>query len=870
MNKRNTPSILELNTSPEERLYDVDENSVVTSRFISLVGELFHTFEATFPDTHVGDQISWNIAKDVVEIWILLGIFDESIQTSDFNDIGTFFSILNTLYVNGFFEDTVSLQKNIFSLLQKYNSIISWDSSSLQSIQDIYKDKLLGAKYSSEIEYIHGFCIPEIEYFLDTFSSQEDFQWQRTRYRNLLTTLSQKEIISSSEYAIYWNETDIKSFYELLFCLLEKNIWPPESSLKQRVGITLREYFHKIDSGKFSALWDYEPYEQQIEKYSSRMLEVLITKKVQESSWEIDDFLTYLLQAQTLTEEEFQNYISSKDIVHSICEIMSTKIILGKDLNEESELEEKWLIFLISYYWASEDQSRVKELQMYWYINAYDLILPGFGYIPVFQTEVFHIDSQNFHHFLNIAMDLPDRIKNSKKRDFFEWERELMAIFQRFQETSYISEDQFHEFQDTSYEMSVYRLLKHIYLEWFFSGNIQEVEKIRDVLLAISQLISPDDMIEISEYFMVRYTQLITKERKKQIIPFCQQIFESLKEWNEKEEENMVWDLVSLLERYDTSWNMSLLHQYRNNPRIIAMECLHFSIIEGFLNLESSLLSELYHYVKWYYTSKNIWKRVVELNTFLETLENTSPEILEDIIQTQTREIVSGVTRILSSLELWFYEKYGKQKEEDLEHSLFLQWIIDENEREIISRVKNPMARFYNLFSFLELKWYFDMHQNIISRIQQTKKVSEALLSEQENWGEEDEIIDYTLEQRWAMVRSNTLQLIDWIKDNEINTLPDEYFFEFHGFLSVILQWDSSYSEIFGEEASDILNIADKEERAHGILLLVFCDFLDDDFDTMQEVFSCLKEYYSQNSDVCEILENIIHPHRVLNWSPKQ
>lgn len=849
------------NTPPSEKLIDSSENALLFESFLILVDDLYSDLELDYPNYDTLSNADEELLKDIVELWIEMQIFDIDMRNHDFTHYKTIFIILRQLFEKWFFEETRVIQDTVFETLQKYTSLCEADTSRLEDIQATYRSKLAKAQFRDESDFVRTYCEQEIEFFLSQIHSETEMKKQKKRFQSFLTFLSEKSIIDSAEYRLFWDASNIDGYSNLLFILLEKtSVWEEESDLKTSVWSTLREYYLWKNEWKYNTLEEYDQgFEYYIHKKSLVILEILVKRQVETSTEIIDIFLHFLYENNFFSAEEYQSYLSSDNMPATLCDIIY-EITLGKYLSEYSELEIQLLIFLIWYYSITQNKERLKELQLYTQFSGYTL-----SPVQNFQTlelDKFIKSSDSFHHFLNIAMDLPDRIQNMQTRDFFEGEREVLKVLERFKELQYITETEFYNFQDDAFEISVFKLLKKIYFEWFFSGDINTVEMVRNTLISIAVIISPVEIWKINEYFDMRYTALMEKEKKSHIIPLAQQISEILQEWNEKQEATLIWDFVNILGKYDTSWNIMKLSGYGNSPRLVWFECLHFALIHHLLWKDIKLLQNLYYQVFRYYKVNNFPKRLKELQIFFEyTQEQWYTFLTQD-----AHEGMQWIHSLLKQIEMGFYGIKQIELIEKLVYSLFSQSYINEKERNVILTSKNSQAAFFNLYTILVKNWFLEVNEKINARIQQMRAVMKEILEETENPTQEDEdIAGYTPELRWEMIRSNTLQLIDWIHADTIWNLKNEYFEAFLWFLTTILNGDSAYSEIFWEEPNEIIHVVDKQERAHALLLLIYCDFLDDDFDTMEEVYLCLKEYYLNNKNICDTLEDIIHPYRILN-----
>ena len=848
------------NTPPRESLYAISDNALLFQEFLVFINDFYSDLESDYPDSHGLTHENERLLEDIVELWIEMQILDIEMRNHDFTHYKTIFIILRKFFEAWFFEDTQENHEKVFHLLQKYTALCEWDTSPLELIQKEYHARLENAQFRNEDDFLRSYGEQEMEFFLSIIWSEEETKKHKKRFQNFLTVLSEKEVINSEQYWRFWNCEDMNGYYNLFFILLEKDsLWENDSDLKFSIWVVLRGYFFWKDQDTYEALSEYDQgFEYYLHLRSEAILQILAENKVFESTEIIDTFLQFLFENNIYSPEEYQYYMSSENMVSSLCDIMY-KIILGKYLSEYSELEVKWLIFLISYYNTLGSQENVKQLHEYAKLNDYSISQVQ---AQVLKFEDFHTSSDAFHHFLNIAMDLPNRIENLETRDFFEGEEEVLRVLERFREIWYINEEEFYEFQDRAFEISIYRLLKKLYLNWFFSGDINHVETIKDTLIAIATLISPDEIWEIDIYFQTRYTGLIRREQKSHILPLAKHISEILQEGNEQQEADLIWDFVNILGKYDRSWDILKLSGYGNSPRLVWFECIHFALTHHLLWEGSELIQTLYYQVLRYYRENNFSKRLTELQDFSQHAQ----EKWYNFLPQDTHEVLKWVQYLLKMIERGIYDTKQIELIEELVHTLFSQSHISEKERNVILSSKNSPAAFFNLYTILTKNWFLEMNEQIVARIQQIKAVINEILDENENPKQENEdILWYTPELRWEMVRSNTMQLIEWIKDDEIWKLDNEFFEEFLWFLWSILSWESLYFEIFGEEAHSILEIEDKEERAHALLLFIYCDFLDEDFDTMQQVHLCLKEYYYTNKDLCAQLDDIIHPYRILN-----
>lgn len=849
------------NTPPSKNLYNYEENSLRFEEFFIFVDDFYADVESQYPNVDPLSHEEIELLKNIVELWIELELLDIEMRNHDFTHYKTVFIILRQFFEKWFFEDIPEIQEQVFSILQKYTALCERDTSSLEKIQSEYHRKLENAQFREENDFLRAFVEQEIEFFLSIIHSEVEIRKGNKRFQSFLSLLSEKEIIDSDQYKSFWNNFEKDGLYNLFFLLLEKDsLWEKESDLRYSVWILLREYFFTKDTWKYNALKDYDQgFEYHLHTKSDLILEVLVKKQVYTSTEIIDTFLYFLYENEFFSAEEYQYYLSNDNMPDSLCEIMY-KIILGKYLSEYPEHKKPWVQFLISYAIGTKNQKKIKNLQMYAECNQYSISLKE-NYSPT-ELKDFLKASDAFHHFLNIAMDLPDRISNIHTRDFFEGEGDFLKVLERFYELKYLEEHEFYEFQEIPFENSIYRLLKKLYFEWFFSGDITQVERVKNTLLAIAELISPDEIWELEMYFKNRYDSLIEKERRTHIFPLAMEISEILQEGNEKDEAHLIWDFMQILEKYDSSGNIKKLSGYGNSPRLVWFECLHFALTHGFLGENWELIQKFYYQTLGYYRENNFSKRLEELQKFSQSLQ----EKWYSFVSPAVYEVMHWMLSLLKKIELGLYGSKEIELIEKLVYSLFSQSLITEKERNVILTSKNSPAAFLNLYTILWKNWFLSVNEKIEARIQKIRNVSNQILDEVEKPTQEDQDLFWdTPGLRDEMLRLNTFQLLKWIKSGETWKLDDAYFEGILTTLWTLLSWDCIYSEYFQEEPEDIVNIENKEERSHALLLYIYCDFLEEDIDTMEQVYLCLKEYYVHNQKLCEIIDGIIYPYRISN-----
>ncbi len=232
------------------------------------------------------------------------------------------FYFLAYLYKDGFFEDNIKLQEEVYQILQKFHQLIGFKQQKhIAEIQAEFKDKINNAQYSEYEEYIWY----KINTFLYSLSDWNYKDTDITVFEKIINYLREENRIDETFYQyLLDNKTDISSPFRLSAFLIDDYYFDEDKKSKEELQKLCNIFF----SESYNKNNDIENnIEQRYENLMSHIEEILNILESGSVSWEedyISQFYWFLLDNKIITHKIFEDAFDWDNSFEHLCNILDS------------------------------------------------------------------------------------------------------------------------------------------------------------------------------------------------------------------------------------------------------------------------------------------------------------------------------------------------------------------------------------------------------------------------------------------------------------------------------------------------------------------------------------------------------------------
>lgn len=435
-----------------------------------------------------------------------------------------------------------------------------------------------------------------------------------------------------------------------------------------------------------------------------------------------------------------------------------------------------------------------------------------------------------------------------KNSNFFEWEEDVMQVLKAFLEQWVINESEYYQYLEQPFEVSVYTMLKKLYFNGFFSGNIDVVEDIQETLVTLWKLLKSQQVQEIQVYFQVRFEALMEKERKYLLPHLVKNILDSLLHATLVEDQKNVWEMLAIANNYDSTGFIRSLFWKTNYLGVVTHEWLYFLYVNGFLSEDEALQERTYITLIDFYALrrassperiqdiKEYRKNYTSRDTHIPSLDADNDVYLLHL----RRYILRGAESLYSMVFLWEYREKTQIFFENFIKYLLGEWCINEDEYSLYASSSWDISAPINFLHLLWEKGYFWKERNLQKQVSALFEIHTDLY-DTEIWKVQDKLKEDT--DIDDAVTSYTWELIEIIKRSSCDIESDyiEHFYTYcteHALID-----EGNYEE----------NMS-MEQLVHAILLELLIKNYYEAVHLKSCVVQILSLYYSENDPKKEIM----------------
>lgn len=455
--------------------------------------------------------------------------------------------------------------------------------------------------------------------------------------------------------------------------------------------------------------------------------------------------------------------------------------------------------------------------------------------------------SDAFTHFIVIAKEMVSRL-TEKSSNFFEWEEDVMKVLKAFLEQWVINESEYYQYLEQPFEVSVYTLLKKLYFNGFFSGNIDVVEDIQETLVSLWKLLKSQEIQEIQVYFQVRFEALMEKERTYLLPHLVKNILDSLLHATLVEDQKNVWEMLAIANNYDSTGFIRSLFWKTNYLGIVTHECLYFLYVNGFLSKDEALQERTYITLIDFYALRKpaTPEKVGDIKEYRKNYTSRytiTPDLESDhevYLTYLRRYILRSAESLYSRIYLWEYMEQTQIFFENFIKYLLGEWCINEDEYSLYASSSWDISAPINFLQLLSEKGYFWKEKNLEKKVKALFEIHTHLY-DTEIWKVQDKLKEDTdIDDN---ITWYTWELIEIIKRSSCD-IESNYIEQFYTYCT---EQDLIDEENYEENMS-------MEQLVHAILMELLVKNYYEEVHLKSCVIQILSLYYSEHDPKKEIM----------------